>query len=362
MGVWGWVWWGRSRSQLVKTPQKRQFTAHFTLLLFPEHRENSRDIYIYIMRELQSALAVGLEVMLQGMNISNLDDLAAALRGNGDAVAAYITSGSCRRAAFAAVQAHERQAQDAAGELLRLRVENRIFVHEIELHEEAWAHALAERAADCAKAELVSAERVAADGALAEAKAERASASRTLAEAAKTRKIAARDRTASEQAVARARAERKAAEHEIAEREQLLSKLAADKERELLDRNTTAQEEANATLAAAKEANQAARASVERKAREASAAEAARDEAAMLLARLTVNTTSVGIQTDGDVGVASEARSLADSYTPTELPIRSLEQADNFDVECPMCKGTGEIDRGFDEISCTFCDGSGIAP
>ena len=45
-------------------------------------------------------------------------------------------------------------------------------MHEIELHEEAWAHALAERAADCAKAELVSAERVAADGALAEAKAE----------------------------------------------------------------------------------------------------------------------------------------------------------------------------------------------
>ena len=126
----------------------------------------------------------------------------------------------------------------------------------------------------------------------------------------------------------------------------MLSKLAADKERELLDRNTTAQEMANATLAAAKEANQAARASVERQAREANAAEAARDEAAMLLARnsATVNTTSVGIQTDGDVGVASEARSLADSYTPTELPIRSPEQADNFDVECPMCKGRGEIE------------------
>ena len=26
MGVWGWVWWGRSRSQLVKTKQKRPFT------------------------------------------------------------------------------------------------------------------------------------------------------------------------------------------------------------------------------------------------------------------------------------------------------------------------------------------------
>ena len=26
MGVWGWVWWGTSRSQLVKTKQKRPFT------------------------------------------------------------------------------------------------------------------------------------------------------------------------------------------------------------------------------------------------------------------------------------------------------------------------------------------------
>ena len=26
MGFWGWVWWGRSRSQLVKTKQKRPFT------------------------------------------------------------------------------------------------------------------------------------------------------------------------------------------------------------------------------------------------------------------------------------------------------------------------------------------------
>ena len=62
------------------------------------------------MGELQSALAVGLEIMLQGMNVFTLDDLAAALRGRGDAVAAYISSDSCRRAAFAAVQAHERQA------------------------------------------------------------------------------------------------------------------------------------------------------------------------------------------------------------------------------------------------------------
>ena len=66
------------------------------------------------MRELQSALAVGLEVMLQGMHIFTLDDLAAALRGRGDAVAAYISSDSCRRAAFAAIQAHERQARTMA--------------------------------------------------------------------------------------------------------------------------------------------------------------------------------------------------------------------------------------------------------
>ena len=32
------------------------------------------------MGELQSALAVGLEIMLQGMNVFTLDDLAAALR------------------------------------------------------------------------------------------------------------------------------------------------------------------------------------------------------------------------------------------------------------------------------------------
>ena len=55
-------------------------------------------------------MGVGLEVILQGMNVFTLDDLAAALRGRGDAVAAYISSDSCRRAAFAAVQAHERQA------------------------------------------------------------------------------------------------------------------------------------------------------------------------------------------------------------------------------------------------------------
>ena len=46
------------------------------------------------MGELQSALAVGLEIMLRGINIFTLDDLAAALRGRGDAVAAYISSGS----------------------------------------------------------------------------------------------------------------------------------------------------------------------------------------------------------------------------------------------------------------------------
>ena len=66
------------------------------------------------MGELQSALAVGLEIMLQGMNVFTLDDLAAALRGRGDAVAAYISSGSCRRAAFAAVQARSRPAHTMA--------------------------------------------------------------------------------------------------------------------------------------------------------------------------------------------------------------------------------------------------------
>ena len=104
MGLWGWVWGGRSRSQLVKTNGKRRCTCHHIF-------RPSLARFSGAMGELQSALAVGLEIMLRGINIFTLDDLAAALRGRGDAVAAYISSGSCRRAAFAAIQAHERQAR-----------------------------------------------------------------------------------------------------------------------------------------------------------------------------------------------------------------------------------------------------------
>ena len=87
MGLWGWVWGGRSRSQLVKTNGKRRFTRHHN-----PYRHVVTVISAFsrsgAMGELQSALAVGLEIMLQGMNVFTLDDLAAALRGRGDAVAA----------------------------------------------------------------------------------------------------------------------------------------------------------------------------------------------------------------------------------------------------------------------------------
>ena len=53
---------------------------------------------------LQSALAVGLEVVLQGIEIHTLDGLASAIRNRGDEIADYITSSSCRRAALVAAQ------------------------------------------------------------------------------------------------------------------------------------------------------------------------------------------------------------------------------------------------------------------
>ena len=63
---------------------------------------------------LQSALAVGLEVVLQGIEIHTLDGLASAIRNRGDEIADYITSSSCRRAALVAAQERERAAQAAA--------------------------------------------------------------------------------------------------------------------------------------------------------------------------------------------------------------------------------------------------------
>ena len=64
---------------------------------------------------LQSALAVGLEVVLQSIGIRTLDDLASGIRDRGDEIAdcMYITSSSCRRAALVAAQERERAAQAA---------------------------------------------------------------------------------------------------------------------------------------------------------------------------------------------------------------------------------------------------------
>ena len=54
---------------------------------------------------LQSSLADELEVVLMGCGIQTLDDLAEAIRSDGDSIADYITSSECRRAGYAAVQA-----------------------------------------------------------------------------------------------------------------------------------------------------------------------------------------------------------------------------------------------------------------
>ena len=62
---------------------------------------------------LQSALAVGLEVVLQSIGTRTLDDLASGIRDRGDEIADYITSSSCRRAALVAAQERERAAQAA---------------------------------------------------------------------------------------------------------------------------------------------------------------------------------------------------------------------------------------------------------
>ena len=66
---------------------------------------------------LQSALAVGLEVVLQGIGIQTLDDLASGIRDRGDQIADYISSSGCRRAALVAAQECERAAQAVAGQV-----------------------------------------------------------------------------------------------------------------------------------------------------------------------------------------------------------------------------------------------------
>ena len=63
---------------------------------------------------MQSALAAALEVVLQGIGISILDDLASGIVDRGDEIAAYITSSGCRLAGLRAAQERERAAQAAA--------------------------------------------------------------------------------------------------------------------------------------------------------------------------------------------------------------------------------------------------------
>ena len=66
---------------------------------------------------LQSALAAGLEVVLQGIGIHTLDDLASGICDRGDEIADYISSSGCRRAALVAAQERERAAQAVAGQV-----------------------------------------------------------------------------------------------------------------------------------------------------------------------------------------------------------------------------------------------------
>ena len=66
---------------------------------------------------LQSALAAGLEVVLQGIGIHTLDDLASGICDRGDEIADYISSSGCRRAALGAAQERERAAQAVAGQV-----------------------------------------------------------------------------------------------------------------------------------------------------------------------------------------------------------------------------------------------------
>ena len=64
---------------------------------------------------LQSALAVGLEVVLQSIGIRTLDDLASGIRDRGDEIADYITSSSCRRAALVAAQERDYESGHSTG-------------------------------------------------------------------------------------------------------------------------------------------------------------------------------------------------------------------------------------------------------
>ena len=72
---------------------------------------------------LQSALAVGLEVVLQSIGIRTLDDLASGICDRGDEIADYISSSGCRRAAFVArhksASGRHRQLLDRSAQLRR---------------------------------------------------------------------------------------------------------------------------------------------------------------------------------------------------------------------------------------------------
>ena len=57
---------------------------------------------------MQSALAASLEVVLQGIGIHTLNDLASGIVDHGDDIAAYITSSGCRHAGLVAAQERER--------------------------------------------------------------------------------------------------------------------------------------------------------------------------------------------------------------------------------------------------------------
>ena len=97
----------------------------------------------------------------------------------------------------------------------------------------------------------------------------------------------------------------------------------------------------------AKEANEAARAAVERQAREVAAAaankaEAATERAAAEVARRSATTAQTRTHKDADT--------QTDQATVVGL----------FDVPCPMCKG--EKVNTYDDSCCTMCNGSGVAP
>ena len=114
----------------------------------------------------------------------------------------------------------------------------------------------------------------------------------------------------------------------------------AERERAVLER----EERATRTLAAAEEANAAARAAAERQARDAAAAAA--DRATARAERAAAEE----VKGSFTVSIARDVDAQTDEDAVAGL----------FDVPCPMCHGRGEA--SFDDRCCTMCNGSGVAP